>query len=104
MAVSSSPTKTFENIIVREVERLDTESRLGGLEMESVRKLEILARSWRAYSASKIERAADDIGTLSAEDLIALARGAKIEAESEPHDAGEGSGQESSSGSTLEDE
>ncbi len=102
--MSSSPTKTFENIIVREVERLDTESRLGGLEMESVRKLEILARSWRAYSASKIERATDDIGTLSAEDLVAIARGTKTQAESEPDDAGEGSSEEPGSSPALEDE
>jgi hypothetical protein len=101
--MSKTTTKVFEEIITREVERLDVESRLGGLEMESARKLEVLARSWRAYSTSKIESSNDDLGDLSTDELIAIARGTtKVEVESSEDPKGEGSSQESGSVPAVE--
>jgi hypothetical protein len=75
--------KLMQDIFVRELERLDKDSREGPLEIEDVRKLECLARAWRSYCAAKIEKEADDLSEYTTDELLAIARG-ETQGEAEP--------------------
>ena len=71
----------FEDLIIRELTRLNEQSLAGPLDIEDCRKLEVLSRSWRSYNGAKLGEKKVDLGEMSVADLLALAR---IEPTTEP--------------------
>jgi hypothetical protein len=73
----------LDDILQREIERINEVSKKGPLETDEVKRLEILVRAYKQYSAPAVE---DDspLAGLSSEDLLAFIKGEDIPPEPKP--------------------
>ena len=65
--------KELEDIFIREIERLNTASKRGALDIEDVRKLDMLTRAWKSYSGNQIVEESDPLEGMTLEQKLALA-------------------------------
>ena len=66
--------KELEDIFKREIERLNVASERGPLDIDDVKKLDLLTRAWKSYSGNQIVEDLEPLKGMTAEEILALAK------------------------------
>ena len=64
----------LQEIFLREINRLNDASKKGPLDMDDIKKLDLLTRSWKSYSGNQIVDDKDPLDGLTAQEILELAR------------------------------
>lgn len=67
--------KEIQEILIKEVKRIHARAIVAELEMDDLKKLESLTKSWKTYFGSEIDEAKSDLASLSLDELRAIADG-----------------------------
>lgn len=66
--------KLMKEILITEIKRIHADAMEGPLEMDQLKRLESLTKSWRAMFGTDIEMINDDLNGMSLNEVLELAK------------------------------
>ena len=67
--------KELQDILIKEIKRVHARCSQGELDIDDLKKLESLTKSWRTYFGTEIDTQKNELTEMSVEDLVKMAKG-----------------------------